>query len=80
MLSNTAFDSNRGADNVLFASATLSGAAPSTLTFSGVPFTYNPANGNLLLDTVVSPGGVDANSGFGAGYEANTNAPGVFSR
>jgi len=79
-LSNSDFDSNRGADNALFASATLSGAAPATLTFSGVPFAYNPASGNLLLDIVVSPGGVDANNGFGASYEANTNAPGVFSR
>ncbi len=79
-LSNVAFDSNRGPDNAFFASLTLSGPAPATLTFTGVPFNYNPANGNLLLDIVVSPGGVDANNGYGAHYLANSSALGVFSR
>lgn len=79
-LSNVNFDSNRGADNTLFATLTLAGTAPPTLTFSGIPFNYNPAHGNLLLDIVVSPGGVDANAGFGGNYLSNENAPGVFSR
>lgn len=78
-LSNANFDSNRGADNTLFATITLSGAAPPTLTFSGIPFNYNPAHGNLLLDIVVSPGGVAA-SGFAASYLSSSNAFGVFSR
>ena len=79
-LSNVNFDSNRGADNTLFATLTLDGTAPPTLTFSGAPFFYNPAHGNLLLDIVVSPGGVDANGGFGANYLSNESASGVFSR
>ena len=79
-LSNSNFDSNRGADNALFVSVTLSGTAPPTLTLSGTPFNYDPSRGNLLLDIVVSPGGVMANSGFGGSYMSNTNAFGVFSR
>jgi hypothetical protein len=79
-LSNVNFDSNRGADNTLFAALTLAGTAPPTLTFSGAPFFYNPAHGNLLLDIVVSPGGVDANAGFGANYMASSTALGIFSR
>jgi hypothetical protein len=79
-LSDVNFDSNRGADNTFFASVTLTGTAPATLTFSGIPFNYNPAHGNLLLDIVVSPGGVDANSGFGAAYFSTSNAFGIFSR
>jgi hypothetical protein len=79
-LSNVNFDSNRGADNTLFATLTLAGTAPPTVTFSGTPFLYNPAHGNLLLDIVVSPGGVDANAGFGASYLSSQNASGVFSR
>jgi len=79
-LSNVSFDSNRGADNTLFATLTLAGTAPPTLTFSGIPFFYNPAHGNLLLDIVVSPGGVDANGGFGGSYMASDSAFGIFSR
>jgi hypothetical protein len=76
-LSDVNFDSNRGPDNALFTSLALSGSGPSTLTFSGTPFTYDPGHGNLLLDIVVSPGG----TGFtGAAYLSNTNAVGVFSR
>ena len=57
-LSLTNFNGNRGADNTLVESRYLSGPAPATLTFErSVPFLYNPANGNLLLDVVVSPGG-----------------------
>jgi hypothetical protein len=79
-LSGVNFDANRGADNALFAKVVLSGVAPTTLMFPGVPFSYSPANGNLLLDIVVSPGGIDANSGFGAHYLSNQNAPGIFTR
>jgi len=79
-LSNVDFDSNRGADNTLFATLTLAGMAPPTLTFSGAPFLYNPAHGNLLLDIVVSPGGVDTNAGFDANYLASDHAVGIFSR
>jgi hypothetical protein len=75
-LSNSDFNSNRGADNALFATVTLSGAAPPVLTFTGTPFTYDPAAGNLLLDIIVSPGGQNGTAGFAA----NMYEPGVFSR
>lgn len=50
------FDSNRGADNTLFGSFHLTGAVVgSSLTFtSAVPFLYDPAQGNLLLDVIAS--------------------------
>jgi len=78
-LSNTSFDSNLGGDNALFISEYLSGASPTNLTFSGTPFLYNPAAGNLLLDMIISQDGPQP-SGRIAGYELNGNAPGVFSR
>lgn len=43
-------DDNPGANESLFGSYTLGGAAPSTLSFSGDSFTYDPFMGNLLLD------------------------------
>ncbi len=46
------FASNTGADAQLFGTYVLAGSMPSTFTFSGAPFAYNPANGNLLLDVV----------------------------
>ena len=57
-LSDTAFDSNLGADNVLFTTLTLSGSSPLTLTIAGNPFLYDPAKGNLLLNITISPTGV----------------------
>jgi PEP-CTERM motif-containing protein len=78
-LSDTAFDSNLGANNALFASVNLSGPAPATLTFTGNPFFYNPASGNLLLDIIIAPTGQHA--GFPpAVYESSQYATGVFSR
>lgn len=76
-LSISNFDGNLGADNALFTSVALSGAGPATLSFTGGPFLYNPANGNLLLDIkILSPTG-----GSGAGYQAmNGGANGIFSR
>lgn len=47
-LSST-FSSNLGADNQTFFSGTLGGLG-NTLTITGTPFDYNPANGNLLLN------------------------------
>jgi hypothetical protein len=78
-LSDVNFNSNLGPDNTLFASEALSGPAPATLTFTGTPFTYNPANGNLLLNIAISPGGQSSGI-FGAYYAADGNALGVFSR
>jgi hypothetical protein len=53
-LSTTDFDSNLGLNNVLFASLTLSGTAPSTLTITGTPFTFDSGAWNLLLDIRIS--------------------------
>lgn len=75
-LDTSNFANNLGADNALFGVYALAGAAPATLQFFGTPFTYNPANGNLLLDihsTIAQPG-----SAF---FEArNGDANGLFSR
>ena len=76
-LSNSNFASNLGPDNTLFATRALSGAAPATLSFTGGPFLYNPASGNLLLDIIISPGGVPPNGSYDA---RNGTAVGTFSR
>jgi len=78
-LSDTNFSSNLGPDNTIFDTVALSGAPPSTLTFTGGPFNYNPANGNLLLDIQIS-NTVPGLAGYGgAGYEdgAGTGPAGI---
>ena len=71
------FDSNRGADNILFGSFVLGGAAPATLSFTGADFLYDSSLGNLLLDIRVSNGGATG----GSYYRANNgDAGGVYSR
>jgi hypothetical protein len=76
---DTTFASNLGADNQAFFSGALGGLIGPTnqFTIAGTPFTYNPANGNLLL-TVTSDGtGVD----FSVFLDFLSNAPaGTFSR
>jgi hypothetical protein len=81
-LSSFNFDSNRGVDNALFTSMNLSGASPATLTISGdTPFLYDPSKGNLLLDIVISPGGITLGSlGAPAAYSSRADATGIFSR
>ena len=54
LLSDTDFDANLGVDNTLFQTVALSGPAPAELSFTGGPFFYSPANGNLLLDFTIS--------------------------
>lgn len=44
---------NLGADVRTFGTFTVGGAMPDVLTFTGMPFHYNPAMGNLLLDVAV---------------------------
>jgi len=78
-LSDTSFDSNLGANNTLFTSVYLSGASPANLTFTGAPFLYDPSDGNLLLDIMISQDGPQP-SGRIAGYLLNGHADGVFSR
>jgi hypothetical protein len=78
-LDTTVFNNNLGADNQLFTIVTLAGAAPAgEVLFSGTPFAYNPSQGNLLVDIVVS-GAVSQSS---ATYfdTRSENAAGVFSR
>lgn len=45
---------NIGSDVSLFGTFTLGGAMPEVLTFTGLPFHYDPTLGNLLLDVAVS--------------------------
>jgi hypothetical protein len=75
-LSNTNFDSNLGGDNTLFATQALSGASAASLTIWGTPFTYNPANGNLLLDIALT----NINLRGGVYFESRNGANGIFSR
>jgi hypothetical protein len=76
----TNFDANRGTDNTMLASVNLGGAAPATLRIEGAtPILYDPSRGNLLLDIVISPGGVFP-AGFGAAYASRGSANGVMSR
>jgi PEP-CTERM motif len=71
-------DANLGADNALFGNFSISGAAPSTLSFTGVPFYYDPALGNLLLDIrVTSLTGADPS--LRSFYQEQQDAP-LFSR
>jgi hypothetical protein len=49
--------SNVGADAVVFGTYHLQGTMPDVLTLVGTAFTYNPANGNLLMSITVSSDG-----------------------
>ncbi len=63
---NISLDTNRGADEVVFAldQVLADNALVGTLTFSGTtPFTYDPSLGNLLIDMQV--GGYDPNNAVG---------------
>ena len=53
-ISSTNPDGNVGADHALFGTFHLGGTAPSTLSFLGNPFFYDPSLGNLLLDILVT--------------------------
>lgn len=77
-LSST-MDDNVGSDNALFGSFALSGGlVPSTLTFTGTGFGYDPTLGNLLLDFRF---GTLSHTGNIAFLDArNGSAGGVFSR
>ncbi len=80
-LSST-FASNLGADNTIFGVFNLGGSAPSTLTFTGATFNYDPSLGNLLLDVQASiTAGSTAASVSTSYYEARyEDAAGAFSR
>ena len=80
-LSTTNFNANRGADNTLLATLNLSGAAPATLTIEGAtPFLYDPSAGNLLLDIVITPGGVIGGALPSFYLARNGTASGIMSR
>ncbi len=65
---STNYASNIGSNNALFFTGSLS----NTLTFTGIPFLYNPAQGNLLLDVrVIAPN--PSQEALAAGCSADTN-------
>ena len=65
---STNYPSNIGSNNALF----FTGSVSNTLTFTGTPFLYNPALGNLLLDVnVMSPNPIQA--ALAAGCSTDTN-------
>jgi hypothetical protein len=73
------FDANRGADNALFAVVPFHGTAAVSFSVPGLPFPYDPANGNLLLDIVIQ--GRATHVGDEAFFDArNGTSGGVFSR
>ncbi len=75
-LSSTNLSSNLGSDNTVFETVALSGKAPNTLTFTGTPFLYNPAQGNLLLDISVAGG----SGGGTAAYKDNNGVGDAIAR
>jgi PEP-CTERM motif len=60
---SSTFSDNRGADFSLFATQNLSGPVPTSFSFTGGPFNYNPANGDLLIE-IDKPDGNNAFSAF----------------
>jgi hypothetical protein len=67
---STDLATNIGADNSLFGTYTLTGPSPSTLTFTGTAFNYDPGAGNLLMDIVVTSGGA---TGDYDGFQADSS-------
>lgn len=63
---------NIGADNALFGTYTVGGAMPSVLTFTGAPFHYDPAGGNLLLDVMIS--NMTSSAGYSSFFMADGSA------
>lgn len=51
---STNLSSNIGSNVAVFGTFVLPTTAPVLLTFTGTPYTYNPASGNLLMDIVLS--------------------------
>ncbi|MBZ2207828.1 PEP-CTERM sorting domain-containing protein [Massilia sp. R798] len=68
---------NVGSDVSVFGTFSLGGAMPDVLTFTGLPFLYNPAAGNLLLDVSVSYSG--GYNGYQSFFQAD-NGIGATSR
>jgi hypothetical protein len=76
---DTTFANNLGANNQVFFSGALGGLIGPTnqFTITGTPFTYNPADGNLLLSVTSDGDGLQ----FSAFLDYLSNAPaGTFSR
>ncbi|MEP6779952.1 MAG: PEP-CTERM sorting domain-containing protein [Gemmatimonadaceae bacterium] len=79
-LSTSNFDSNRGANNILFGTYVIGAntASPNVLTFAAQnAFNYVPGAGNLLLDFRISGGGASTSAFYKAD---NGDAGGAFSR
>lgn len=58
-----------GADSQVFGTFSVSGAMPAVLTFSGTPFVYDPASGNLLMTVMVDS--VASTCGYCSYFEAD---------
>jgi hypothetical protein len=72
-LSATSPSANIGMDETLFGDFTLSGGmSPSTLTFNGSTFDYDPSMGNLLMTIVIS-GAVDPTPDAMTYYESDVS-------
>jgi hypothetical protein len=68
---STNLSSNVGANNAAFATVTTSGSPTgSQVTFTGTPFLYNPLQGNLLMDILLSAVGPDGSNGTIASFQA----------
>jgi hypothetical protein len=66
---STTYSNNVGANNSLFFSGTVS----NVLSFTGVPFLYNPAQGNLLLDVDIGTPNAATFDPLAAGCSTATN-------
>lgn len=60
---------NIGPDNSLFGTFTLGGVMPDELTLSGSTFDYDPSEGNLLMDIVIS--NITSTAGHTSYFEAD---------
>lgn len=76
---STTFADDVGADNTLLGSFALTGGpAPTTLSFTGNTFDYDPAGGSLLLDILTSISGTPPGPSF-ACYQSRDFVPGAIS-
>lgn len=70
------FATNRGTLLGSFGTFVVSGAMPAALTWTGTPFVYDPADGNLLMEDVVTIG---ANASFTSTFQTDSTS-GLMSR
>lgn len=76
---STTLSSNIGPDNATFFDGALGGPYTNSFTISGTPFSYNPANGNLLVNIVVTNQD-NVPNGTGNGYNEADDSGSMESR